>query len=138
MLCFLSWGLLAYIWIMYKVLTTLTEPAIRSIGNAPSHISWIHSGVLHVGLLGIVDLQQLDLASLMLTLHLGLSWMASSHTTLGTEVHSRQETQQYICSGSTPFMLLFLLNFMGGWFNHQLQKLIDFIISVSCFWFIDV
>ena len=119
LLCFLSWGLLAYIWIMYKVLTTLTEPAIRSIGRAPSHISWIHSGVLHVGLLGIVDLQQLDLASWMLTLHLGLSWMASSHTTLRTEVHSRQETQQYIYSGSTPFMLLFLLNFMGGWFNHQ-------------------
>ena len=84
------------------------------------HISWIHSIVLHVGLLGIYKWGFAALWSCifsMLTLHLGLRWMASSYISLSTKLSSRQETQQYSYSGLTPFMLLFLLNIMGGWFN---------------------
>ena len=117
---FLSQGLLAFISTTFWVLNTLTKPAIRPIGCSPSHISWIHSIVLHVGLLGIYKWGFAALWShifSMLMLHLGFRWMARSYISLSTKLSSKQKTQQYSYSGSTPFMLLFLLNIMGGWFN---------------------
>ena len=126
MLCFLSRGLLAFISTAFWVLNTLTKPSIQPIGCSPSHISWIHSVVLHVGLLEIYKWGFAELWSRifsMLTLHLGLRWMASSHISLSTKLSSRQKTQQYSYSSLTPFMLLFLLNSMGGWFNPTTSKI---------------
>ena len=116
----MSRGLLAFISMAFWVLNTLTKSSIRPTGCSPFYISWIHSIVLHVWLLGIYKWGFEALWSRnfsMLTLHLGLRWMASSYISLSTKLSSRQETQQYSFSGSTPFMLLFLLNIIGGWFN---------------------
>ena len=113
LLCFFSREFLSFISPTFWVLNTLIKPAIRPIGCSPSHISWIHSIVIFVWLLGI---NKWGIAAfwsrnfLMLTLHFGLRWMASSYNSLRTKLSLRQETQLYSYSGSTPFMLLFLLN----------------------------